>query len=177
MIKLKLKNGFLSMVQGQINASASINYFKIKIDFEDEEWQNLEKHATFYQNLKGDRYDTIIPKAGIVNVPYEILENCLPYFVGVYGIAQNIRATSNNVRIPVVEGAYKPNMIVFDSEREVEVVAPDGRTMSLKGTYDGTPVSVTTNEDVNIEQMLEENHLPLSVNLDLPVYDGANEEV
>lgn len=176
MIKLKVNNGILSMVQNQITASYSINYYKIKIKFP-ESWNEFEKYATFYQNPDGERYVTKIPTVGIVNVPYEILENSAPYYVGVFGVANNVRATTNNIKIPVVEGSYRPDMILFDSEREVEVVAPDGKTLKLKGTYDGTPVSVTTNNDVNIEEMLENNHLPLSVNLDIPVYEGNSEEI
>lgn len=176
MIKLKLKNGVLSIVQNQINTSASINYFKIKIDFEDEGWENLEKHATFYHNVQGDRYDVVISESGIVTVPYKILETCLPYFVGVYGISENMRATSNNVKISVIEGAYKPKMIMSDGSFEkAEVVAPNGKSIPLEGIYDGTPVSITTNENVNIEELLKSKRLPLSVDLNLPVYNGDTE--
>lgn len=176
MVKLKVNNGILSMVQNQATASYSINYYKIKIEFP-ESWNEYEKYATFYQNVDGERYVTKIPEVGIVNVPYEILQSTTPYYVGVFGIANNVRATTNNIRIPVVEGAYRPNMILFDTEREVEVVAPDGTSYTLKGTYDGTSVSVSNNETVDIASMLEENQLPLSVNVDIPDYDGTSEEI
>lgn len=177
MITLKLKNGILSMVKNQTNASYSINYYKIKVDILDSDWKGLEKHISFFQNADGAVYETKLPEDNIVNVPYELLENDLPYFVGAFGLGENIRAVTNNVKIPVVQGAYKPNMISFDNDRKVEIVAPDGRIIALQGTYEGTPVTVTSNEDVNIEKMLENNQLPLNVNVDIPVYNGEKEDL
>lgn len=177
MINLKLKNGILSMPRPQVNTSMSINYHTIKVEILDEEWNSLQKHITFYQNSEGTAYDTIIPNDNIVNVPYEILEVPLPYYVGVYGIGKNIRAVSNVVKIPVVEGAYKPNAISFENGRTVEIIATDGRSIALNGTYDGTPVTVTSNEDVNIEELLNNNQLPLNVNVDIPTYQGETEDL
>ena len=84
MIKLKVNNGILSMVQNQITASYSINYYKIKIEFH-ESWDEFEKYATFYQNPDGERYVTKIPTVGIVNVSSEgqcktIVNNHCPAF-------------------------------------------------------------------------------------------------
>lgn len=177
MITLKLKNGILSMVRNQINASNSINYYKIKVEILDEEWKDLETHISFFQNIDGAVYETKLPEDNIVKVPYELLENELPYYVGAFGLGENIRAVTNNVKIPVVQGAYKPQMVSFDNDRQVEIVAPDGRIIALQGTYEGTPVTVSSNEDVNIEELLEENKLPLSVNVDIPTYEGEKEDL
>ena len=104
MITLKLKNGILSMVKNQINASNSINYYKIKVEILDSEWKDLETHISFFQNVDGAVYETKLPEDNIVNVPYELLENDLPYFVGAFGFTNLIKY--NSVKILSLSTSY-----------------------------------------------------------------------
>lgn len=111
MIKLSVTNGKLAIRKNETNTTNAINYYKIHFDF-DSSWDNLTKHATFFQNINGDIYDIEIPENNIVNVPKAVLINpSIPYNVGVYGIGQDQRATTNNVKIEVVQGSFHPDMI------------------------------------------------------------------
>ena len=45
----------------------------------------------------------------------------------------------------------------------------------LKGEYNGDSVSITKPENVNISALIDEQKLPLAVNVDIPTYDGEQE--
>ena len=45
----------------------------------------------------------------------------------------------------------------------------------LKGEYNGDSVSITKPENVNISALIDEQKIPLAVNVDIPTYDGSYE--
>lgn len=168
MIRIKVGEGKISIVSNQTQTTNAINYYKIKFEF-NEAWNRFtEKYATFYQNVNGARYKIAIPSSNIVTVPYEMLDVNLPYYIGVYGVTENERATTNNVKINVVEGSFREDMSLVDDVSVVEVIGENGEIIKLKGEYDGSPINVTQNGNINIRDYINENKIPLDVNVQIP---------
>lgn len=59
--------------------------------------------------------------------------------------------------------------------KDIIYVGSAGVEKTLKGEYNGDSVSITKPENVNISALIDEQKIPLAVNVDIPTYDGGYE--
>ena len=59
--------------------------------------------------------------------------------------------------------------------KDIIYVGSVGVEKTLKGEYNGDSVSITKPENVNISALIDEQKIPLAVNVDIPTYDGEQE--
>ena len=75
-------------------------------------------------------------------------------------------------------GEYKTDMISDEAAAVLASIVSltpfdqAGASKQLSGTYDGSPVTVTENGTVDVSAMLDEQKLPLAVDVNVPIPDG-----
>jgi hypothetical protein len=116
-IKLKCIEQTLTIVNSPTISSGNVNYDQVNFTFCDT-WSGFTKTAIFYRN-ENEVYEKILNSAGTCTIPKEVLKTKGIFFIGVFGVKDNVVITSQVISYRVNQGAITENLMPPDPTPDI----------------------------------------------------------
>lgn len=104
MVQLYVRKGSAEIKVNEKLTTNAINAYEVSFEFADD-WKGFNKTAVFYQTTKSKKYNVDIGNDNICYIPNELLLVDLPAYVGVVGMKNGVKKTTNYVKLEINEGA------------------------------------------------------------------------
>ncbi len=101
-LKLAVNHNELKLVKNIMATEKTIHGLVVNFDFRTPEWSELTKTASFIR--EGKAYLVLLDNVDECFIPWECLESKGTFTVGVFGVADGVRLTTNVLRFNVAEG-------------------------------------------------------------------------
>lgn len=116
MIKLNIKHQKLEITETSYLANRSHNYLKILFNFNTDDWADKTKYCIITDNKDNNRL-FIIEDDNSVVLPSAVLKG--NYFkISAYGVKDEIRITTNQIRIKLAESGYTQDITPISDDSE-----------------------------------------------------------
>lgn len=116
-IKLKCIEQTLTIVNSPTISSGNVNYDQVNFTFCDT-WSGFTKTAIFYRN-ENEVYEKILNSAGTCTIPKEVLKTKGIFFIGVFGVKDNVVITSQVISYRINQGAITENLMPPDPTPDI----------------------------------------------------------
>ena len=159
-IKLSVNGQRIDITQRPVVASGDRNCVLVHADF-DAEWSGYIKTAIFYQD---DRhvYHSLIDDNNECVIPWEVLSEEGTMYLGILGVREDARKTTEVVRYIVKKGAWSPDFAVSDPTPSIyESILEDIRKVRELTTV--KPKRATGEEWEQSNPILEEGELAVEL--------------
>lgn len=116
-IKISCKDQVLKITEAPVVAAGGLNEVYIEFTF-CQKWDGFAKTATFYRDEE-EAYYAVLDENDTCIVPWEVCFESGTFYIGVFGVKDEIRRTTNVVKYKVRKGAITENMIPSNPSPQV----------------------------------------------------------
>lgn len=150
-VKFNVEHNVLKVAKMCLLTSDSIGSVKAQFNLKTSDWDNVIKIAIFKIDEK--QYIKTLSADCTCFIPGQVLEDEGMLYVGLMGIADGFRITTNNVMLKVFEGSYDDDLPELDlSEQYFEIVMKE---LANKVDKTVTIAGLELNGDIARDELLE----------------------
>jgi len=119
-LNFKVENQKLIKIEHKYLVSQSDNYIRLKFDFRTVDWNNMDIFVLL-KNEDNETFQFSYDKEKGIVVPYPVVKN-KHFYVSVYGVNDNYRITTNELKVKLFTSGYTQDLSSLDEEYSKDIL-------------------------------------------------------